>query len=136
MFLNRIDNLHNHDNSIIFIFIFLTRKDTIEKPGNVLITQFSDIIERIKSQPSAQRSTQNPNVGYIYFHSSNLNETDAITVNIYDNIQLHDICNLVQKLPYIYFGHIRLLLEDTRILNRAVKRSHPQISFPIVRLIC
>ena len=25
--LNRIDNLHNHDNSIIFIFKFLTRID-------------------------------------------------------------------------------------------------------------
>ena len=55
MFLNQIDNLHNHDNtcSIILIFIFLIRIDTVQKPGNVLITQFSDIIERIKSQPSA-----------------------------------------------------------------------------------
>ena len=59
--------LHNHNNSIILIFIFLIRIDTVQKPGNALITQFSDIIERIKSQPSAQRSTQNRNVGYSYF---------------------------------------------------------------------
>ena len=51
MFHNRIDNLHNHANSIILIFIFLIRIDTVQKPGNALITQFSDIIERIKSQP-------------------------------------------------------------------------------------
>ena len=57
MFLNRIDDLHNHDNSIISIFIVLIRIDTVQKPGIALITQFSDIIERIKSQPSAQGST-------------------------------------------------------------------------------
>ena len=51
MFLNRIDNLDNHDNGIILIFIFLIRIDTVQKPGNALITQFLDIIERIKSQP-------------------------------------------------------------------------------------
>ena len=94
MFLNRIDNLHNHNNSIILIFIFLIRRDTVQKPGNALITQFSDIIERIKSQPSAQRSTQNGNVGYTYFYSPNLNEIDDITINNYDKIQLHDIGNL------------------------------------------
>ena len=49
MFFNRIDNLHNHDNSIILIFIFLIRLDTVQNPGNALITPFSDIIERIKS---------------------------------------------------------------------------------------
>ena len=81
MFLNRIDNLHNHD--IILIVIFLIRIDTVQKLGNALITQFSDIIERIKSQPSAQRSTQNCNVGYTYLYSSN-----------FDKIQLHDIGNL------------------------------------------
>ena len=92
MFLNRIDNLHYHDNStIILIFIFLIRIDTVQKPGNALITQFSDIIERIKSQPSAQISTQNRNVGYTYFYSPSLN---AITINNYDKIQLHDIGNL------------------------------------------
>ena len=47
MFLNQINNLHNHDNSIILIVIFLIRIDTVQKPGNALITQFSDIIERI-----------------------------------------------------------------------------------------
>ena len=94
MFLNRIDNLHDHDNSIILIFIFLIRIDTVQKPGNVLITQFSDIIERMKSQASAQKSTQNRNVGYTYFYSPDLNEIDDITVNNYDNIQLHDIGNL------------------------------------------
>ena len=65
MFLNRIDKLHNHDNSFILIFIFFDRNRYIyiEKlAGNALITQFSDIIERIKPQPSAQRSTQNRNV--------------------------------------------------------------------------
>ena len=72
-YVNRIDNLHNHDNSIL-IFIFLIRIDTVQKPGNALITQFSDIIERIKSQQSAQRSTQNRNVGYTYFYSPKLNE--------------------------------------------------------------
>ena len=56
MFLNRIDNLHNHANSIILIFKFLIRIDTVQMPGNALITQFSDIIKRIKFQPSAQRS--------------------------------------------------------------------------------
>ena len=71
MFLNRIHNLHNHDNSIILIFIFLIRIDTVQKPGNALITQFS----------SAQRSTQNRNVGYTYFYSPNLNEIDDITIN-------------------------------------------------------
>ena len=94
MFLNRIDNLHNHDNSIILIFIILIRIDTVQKPGNALITQFSDIIERIKSQSSAQRSTQNCNVGYTYFYSPNLNEIDDITINNYDKIQLRDIENL------------------------------------------
>ena len=96
MFLNRIDNLHNLDNSrpIILIFIFLIRIDTVQKPGNALITQFSDIIERIKSQLSAQGSTQNHNVGYTYFYSPNLNEKDDITINNYDKIQLHDSGNL------------------------------------------
>ena len=94
MFLNRIDNLHNLKNSIILLFIFLIRIDTVQKPGNALITQFSDIIEQIKSQPSAQRSTQNSNVGYTYFYSPNLIETDDITINNYDKIQLHDIGNL------------------------------------------
>ena len=94
MFLNRIDNLHNHDNSIIIIFIFSIRIDTVQKPGNALIRQFSDIIEQIKSQPSAQRSTQNRNVGYTYFYSTNLNEIDDITVYNYDKIQLHHIRNL------------------------------------------
>ena len=93
MFLNQIDNLHNHANSIILIFIFLIRIDTVQKPGNALITQFSDIIERLKSQPSAQRSTQNRNVGYTYLYSPNLNEIDDITINNYDKIQLHDIGN-------------------------------------------
>ena len=94
MFLNRIDNLHNHANSIILIFIFLIRIDTIQKPGDALIAQFSDIIERIKSQPSVQRSTQNRNIGYTYLYSPNLNEIDDITINNYDKIQLHDIGNL------------------------------------------
>ena len=73
---------------------FLIRIDTVQKPGNALITPFLDIIERIKSQPSAQRSTQNRNVGYTYFYSPNLNEIDDITINNYDKIQLHDIGNL------------------------------------------
>ena len=94
MFLNRIDNSHNHANSIIIIFIFLIRIDTVQKPGNALITQFSDIIKRIKSQPSVQRSTQNRNIGYTYLYSPNLNEIDDITINNYDKIQLHDIGNL------------------------------------------
>ena len=94
MFLIRIHNLHNHDNSIILIFIFLIRIDTVQKPGNALITQFSDIIERIQSQPSAQRSTQSRNVGYTYLYSPNLNAIDDITVNNYDKIQLHDFGNL------------------------------------------
>ena len=94
MFLNRIENLHKRDNSIILIFIFLIRIDTVQKPGNALITQFSDIIVRIKSQPSAQRFTQNRNVGYTYFYSPNLNEIDNITINNFDKIQLHDIGNL------------------------------------------
>ena len=37
---------------------------------------------------------------YTYFYPPNLNEIDDITVNNYDNIQLHtisEICNLVQK---------------------------------------
>ena len=93
MFLNRIDNLHNNANSIILIFIFLIRIDTVQKPGNALITQFSDIIERIKSQPSVQRSTQNRNI-YTYLYSPNLNEIYDITINNYDKIQLHDIGNL------------------------------------------
>ena len=41
MFLNRIDNLHNHANSIILFFIFLIKIDTVQKPGNALITQLS-----------------------------------------------------------------------------------------------
>ena len=95
MFLNRIDNLHNHANIIIlFFFIFLIRIDTVQKPGNALVTQFSDIIERIMSQPSAQRSTQNRNAGYPYLYSPSLNEIDDITINNYDKIQLHDIGNL------------------------------------------
>ena len=94
MFLNRIDNLHNHDNSIILIFIFSIRVNTVQKPGDALITQFSDIIERIKSQPSAQKSTQNRNVGYTYFYSPKSNEIDDITINNYDKIQLHDIGKL------------------------------------------
>ena len=94
MFLNRIDNLHNHAYSIILVFIFLIRIDTVQKPGNALITQFSDIIERIKSQPSVQRSTQNRNIGYTYLYSPNLNEIYDITINNYDKIQLHDIGNL------------------------------------------
>ena len=93
MFLNRIDNLHNNANSIILIFIFLIRIDTVQKPGNALITQFSDIIERIKFQPSVQRSTQNRNI-YTYLYSPNLNEIYDITINNYDKIQLHDIGNL------------------------------------------
>ena len=87
-----IYDFSNHDNSIILIFIFLIRIDTVQKPGNALITQFSDIIERMKSQPSAQRSTQNRNVGYTYFYSPNLNEINEI--NNYDKIQLHDIGNM------------------------------------------
>ena len=83
MFLNQIDNLHNHDNSIILIFIFLIRIDTVQKPGNAPITQFSDMIERIKSQPLAQRSKQSRNVVYTYFYSPNLNEIDDITINNY-----------------------------------------------------
>ena len=94
MFLNRIDNLHNHNNWIILIFILFIRIDTVQKPGNALITQFSGIIERIKSQPSAQRSTQNRNVGYTYFYSPNLNERDDITVNNYDKILSYNIRNL------------------------------------------
>ena len=94
MFLNRIDNLHNQDNSIILIFIFLIRIHTVQKPGNALITQFSNIIDRIKSQPSAHRSTQNRNVSYTYLYSPNLNEIDDITINNYDKVQLHDIGNL------------------------------------------
>ena len=94
MFLNRIDNLHSHDNIMILSFIFLIRIDTVQKPGNTLITQFSDIMEQIKSQPSAQRSTQNRNVGYTYFYSPYLNEIDDITINNYDKIQLHDIENM------------------------------------------
>ena len=94
MFLNRIDNLHNHANSIILIFIFLMRIDTVQKSGNALITQFSDIIKRIKSQTSVQRSTQNRNIGYTYLYSPNLNEIDDNNINNYDKIQLHDIRNL------------------------------------------
>ena len=112
MFLNRIDNLNNHDNRIILIFIFLIRIDTVQKPGNALITQFSDIIERIKSQPSARRSTQNHNVGYTYFYSPNLNEIDDITINNCSHT-ISEICNLVQKLTYICFWPIRLMVEDT-----------------------
>ena len=93
-YVNRIDNLHNHDNSIIIIFYNIDQKRYRTKPGNALITQFSDIIERIKSQPSAQRSTQNRNVGYTYFYSPKLNEIDDIIINNYDKIQLHDIENL------------------------------------------
>ena len=86
MFLNRIDNLHNHDHSIILFFIFLIRVDTVQKPGNALITHFSDIIERITAQPSAPRSTHS-RIGYTYFYSPNLNEIDDITINNYDKIQ-------------------------------------------------
>ena len=114
MFLNRIDNLHNHANSIILIFIFLFRIDTVQKPGNALITQFSDIIERIKSQPSVQRSTQDRNIGYTYLYSPNLNEmiSPSITMIKY-NYTISEISNLVQKLTFICFGHIRLMVEDT-----------------------
>ena len=94
MFLNRIDNLHNHANCIILIFIVLIRIDTVQKSGNALITQFSDIIKRIKSQSSVQRCTQNRNIGYTYLYSPNLNEIDDININNYDKIQLHDIRNL------------------------------------------
>ena len=94
IFLDRIDNLHNHDNSIILIFIFLIRIDTVQNPGKALITQFSDIIERINSQQSASTSTQSRNVGYTYFYSPNVNEIDDITFNNYDKILLHDIGNL------------------------------------------
>ena len=59
--------------------------DNAQKPGKALITE---------SQPSAQRSTQNRNVGYTYVYSHNLNDIDDITINNYDNIQLHDIGNL------------------------------------------
>ena len=81
MFLNRIDNLHNHANGIVLIFIFLIRIDTVQKSGNALITQFSDIIKQIKSQPSVQRSTQNRNIGYTYLYSPNLNEIDDINID-------------------------------------------------------
>ena len=93
---------------------FLIRIDTVQKPGNALITQFSDIIERIKSQPSAQRSTQNRNVGYTYFYSPNMNEmiSPSITMIKY-SCTISEICNLVQKLTYICFEHIRLMVEDT-----------------------
>ena len=113
MFLNRIDKLHNHDNSIILIFILLIRIDTVQKPGNALITQL-DTIERIKSQPSAQRSTQNRNVGYTYLYSPNLNVmiSPSITMIKY-SYTISEICNLVQKLTYICFGHKRLMVEDT-----------------------
>ena len=47
-----------------------------------------------------------------------------------------EICNLVQKLIYICFEHIRLIVEDIRIPNRPVKWSYPQISSPRVMLIC
>ena len=79
---------------IIISSYFLIRIDIVQKPGNALITQFSDIIERIKSQPSAPRSTQSRNVGNTYFYTPNLNEIDDITINNYDKIQLHDIRNL------------------------------------------
>ena len=112
MFLNRIDNLHNHDNSIILIFKILIR----------MIAQFSDIIELIKSHPSAQNPTQNRNVGYTYFYSLNLNEINYIIINNYDKIQftISEICNLVQKLTYIImfcayridgWGHARVMLK-------------------------
>ena len=98
MFLNRIDNLHNHSNSIILIFIFLIRIDTVQKPGIALITQFTNIIELMKSQPLAQRSTQNRNVSYTYFYSPNLNEmiSPIITMKKY-GYAITEICNLVQK---------------------------------------
>ena len=104
MFLNRIDNLHNHYNSIILIGIFLIRIDTVQKLGNALITQFSDIIERIKSQPSAQRSTQIRNVGYTYLYSPNWNEISPSITMIKYSYTISEICNLVQKLAYICFG--------------------------------
>ena len=91
---------YKNNNSIILIFIFLIRIDLTyyifdqKKPGNALITQFSDIIEQIKTQPSAQGSTQNHNVGYTYFYSPNLKKKDDITINSYYKIQLHDIGNL------------------------------------------
>ena len=58
----------------------------IEKPGDALITQFSDIIEQIKSQPSAQIT--------------------MITMITY-SYTMSEICNFVQKLTYICCGHIR-----------------------------
>ena len=124
MFLNRIDNLHNHENSIILIFIFLIRIDTVQKPGNALITQFSYIIKRIESQPSAPRSTQSRNVGYTYFYSPNLNEIDDITKDYRTSLispsitmtkysyTISEICSWVE-LTYICFGHIRLMVDDT-----------------------
>ena len=113
MFLNRIDNLHNHANSIILIFIFLIRIDTVQKPDNALITQFSDIIERIKSQPSVQRSTQNRIIGCTYLYSPNLNEISPSITMIKYSYTISEICNLVQKLTFICFGHIRLMVADT-----------------------
>ena len=109
MFLNRIDNLHNHDNSIILIVIFFIRIDTVQKLGNALITQFSDIIERIKSQPSAQRSTQNCNVGYTYLYSPNLNEIDDITINNYVQLCL----KVVWERPP-YFAGRGINVEDNK----------------------
>ena len=113
MFLNRIDNLHNLDNSIILIVIFLIRIDTVQKLGNALITKFSDLIERIKSQPSAQRSTQNHNVGYKYLYSPSLNEmiSPSITMIKY-SYTISETCNSVQQLTYICLGHIRFMVED------------------------
>ena len=60
MFLNRIDNLHNNDNSIILIFLFLIRTDTVQKPGNALITQFSDIYEQISPNHRLSDPQKNP----------------------------------------------------------------------------
>ena len=68
MFLNRIDNLHILDDSIIFLYFF-SRIYALEMSGNALITQVSDIIARLKSQTSDQKSIQNRNVGYTYLYS-------------------------------------------------------------------
>ena len=62
----------------------------------------------------------------------------SITMIIY-SYTISEICNLVQKFTYICCGHIRLMVEDTRIPNRAVKWSYPHFlgycSFARVMLI-
>ena len=64
---------------------------------------------------------------YTYFHSPNLNEIYDITVNNYDNKQLYDIENLWFGADVDYnCGHIKLMVEDTRIPNGAVKWIYPQ----------